>query len=115
LGWKADLFCAAIGAFGSIMRLSRTGLALCAFYTFASASTWIYASNMAGDPKGRAVLMQLPVILAHVVALELGLLPILGQMPELVACGMLFIPTLAAIYWVGWGLMRLISTAPRSA
>lgn len=95
---------------GAIMRLSQTGLTLCGVYAFASVVIWIYTNNMAGDFKGKFVLMQLPIVFAHALAFEFGLLPFLEQMPEIIVWNLLFITTLTIVYCVGWSLGRLAST-----
>ena len=84
------------------MRLSRTGLALCAIYISASVAIWTYANMIAGDPKGTFVLMQIPIVFAHAAAWKLGLLPLMDTLPDLMVWALLFLPTLAVIYGIGW-------------
>lgn len=97
------------------MRLSRTGLILCAIYTLASVATWVYASTRTGDPKGTYVLMQLPVALAHAAAWKLGLLPLLEPLPDIVVWVLFFLPTLAVVYGAGWLAGRFFGTLTRRA
>lgn len=86
------------------MRLSRTGFAFCAMYLSASIAIWTYASSIAGDPKGTFVLMQIPIVFAHAAAWKLGLLPLMASLPNMVVWALLFLPTLAAIYSIGWAV-----------
>ncbi len=86
------------------MKLSRAGLAFCMVYVLASVAIWVYASNRVGDPKGTFVLKQLPVAFAAAAAEKLGLFPLMEQLPGLVVWAMLFLPTVAVIYCIGWAV-----------
>ncbi len=46
--------------------------------------------------------MQIPVVFAHAAAWKLGLLPLMGTLPDLMVWALLFLPTLAVIYSIGW-------------
>lgn len=87
-------------------RISWTGLALCTLYLLLSG--WlVYEAQTAGDPKGRFVLMQLPI------ALQLSLLHALGLGAQVRGMGwagsylLLVPPLLAVLYTGGWLLGRI--------
>lgn len=86
------------------MRMSRSGIALCAAYALLSAAIWICAFIFTGDAKGGFVFVQLPVVFVHAAYMKLGLLDYFRSLPDFVGWVFLFLPMFLVLYCIGWAL-----------
>ncbi len=87
-------------------RFSRLGLGLCTIYLLLAVASVAWAALAAGDPKGRFVLLQLPIALQGAILDSLGLGPVLERLSWESAYVVLALPTFALLYLVGVLLER---------
>ncbi len=79
---------------------SKVGLAFVVFYLILTLICVIWAFTVS-DPKGKFVLLQLPVALQLVVVQELGYIKLLVGLSWFVIYPLIIIPTLVILYQIG--------------
>jgi hypothetical protein len=82
-------------------RFSRLGLGLCITYLVLALAAVAWSALAAGDPKGRFVLVQLPIAIQAAVLDSLGLGSLLDGLSWVGAYIALALPTFALLYGVG--------------
>jgi hypothetical protein len=87
-------------------KLSVAGIVLAGLYVILSLAFVVYGISIEGDPKGKFVLMQLPIALQLALADYLGLLPMLSGLSWAAGYFFFFLPTIAMLYGLGWIFQR---------
>ena len=77
-------------------------MTLCAFYIVVAGACVAFAFGVSGDPMGHFVILQLPIALQLALLDTLGLGVFLEQLSWVSAYILLGIPTLLALYTLGW-------------
>ncbi len=93
-------------------KISIVGVVFCAIYAFISLALIALAMSEA-DPKGKFVLLQLPIVLQMALVDSVGLEALLSGLSWPMAYLFLGLPTLLLLYFVGAQLQRVLRTAPR--
>ncbi len=88
------------------MHITRTGLFLCLLYVAASAACVVWAQFVT-DPKGKYVILQMPIVLQHGVLLAVDAAHILRNMSWPSLYLVLGVPMMGFLFLVG-GVVELV-------
>lgn len=81
--------------------MSRLGIVLCQIYAFIIAMCIVIALLKEGDPKGKFVLMSVPISLQQAALKELNIVIPRGQFYWLQAYVLIGLPTFMLLYFIG--------------
>jgi hypothetical protein len=93
-------------AMSTLHAMSKTGLTLCALYALGITVCIALVFLGDGDPKGRYVLLQVPIALQSALVVGIGMAPLLEDISWLAAYALLAGPVFVLLYTLGSAIDR---------
>ena len=93
-------------------RVSRAGAALCAVYVTGCIAAVAYSVLASGDPKGRFVIFQMPIVVQGALLDSVGLGSLLVGLSWPAAYALLALPVLPLLYGLGVLIERVLTSDP---
>ena len=91
-------------------KVSRAGVTLCAAYVAVCVAAVAYSVLASGDPKGRFVIFQMPIVIQGALLDSVGLGSMLAGLSWPAAYALLALPTLPVLYGLGILIERVLAS-----